>query len=517
FFATDSRDGILADVVQAMKYKEADGRRTETDFYKDAKKLDGNFSASGNQKGKDDKNYWQSDVELFARAFACYVYDRLAEQGMRNDYLCGHANRAVKVSDKHGGMHTVHIHPEGDERKAINESIDRVIEQLKERGVFHEYGSDISYRQISETVENDIDTVIKPKGTEQIDMREIDSLTVDGTTFRFDTGENAVVCQEDGNAVTVKELEAILEEAVEQHKNVSFIKDGDTVVVSEAEKEEPDRNNESQNISEQPENIDTDIAEKQEQEVAETAESQDVLVSETDTVISIKDSNLSVEPVDLRNIEKLIIEYVSNDNLQSTEYCYDAEADIIIGSYNGVSRFLTAEDVANEIISDMINAEDFRLVAVENGTERVLQPVITDDEKSESIDSIIQQIQGNMAQVQRDLSIQQQIFENHMSEFGRTVPQQYEYFLSQKMLVADRWEKDGTEYIVGQKEDTGSYYVKMTDIDSGTPSYIRNADGKVKRFAEPPSHTAVEEIAQDKSDKQEIRGNITRRKVGEER
>lgn len=249
-----------------------------------------------------------------------------------------------------------------------------------------------------------------------------------------------------------------------------------------AEKEESDRNNESQNISEQPENIDTDIAEKQEQEVAETAESQDVPVSETDT-----------------------------------EYRYNAEADIIIGSYNGVSRFLTAEDVANEIISDMINADDFRLVAVENGTERILQPVITDDEKSESIDSIIQQIQGNMAQVQRDLSIQQQIFESHMSEFGRVVPQQYEYFLSQKMLVSDRWEKDGTEYIVGQKEDTGSYYVKMMDIDSGTPSYIRNADGKVKRFAEPPSHTAVEEIAQDKSDKQEIRGNITRRKVGEER
>lgn len=509
FFATDSRDGILADVVQTMKYKEADGIRTETDFYKDAKKLDGNFSASGNQKGKDEKNYWQSDVELFARAFACYVYDRLAEQGMRNDYLCGHANRAVKVSDKHGSTHTVHIHPEGDERKAINESIDRVIEQLKERGVFHEYGSDISYRQISETVANDIDTVIKPKGTEQIDMKEIDSLAVDGTTFRFDKDENAVVCQEDGSAVTAKELEALLEKAVEQHKDVSFIKDGETVVVSETEKEEPDRNNESQNISEQPENTETDIAEKQKQEVAET-----------DTVISIKDSNLSVEPVDLRNVNGLTIEYVCDDVVQATEYRYDAEADIIIGSHNGVSRFLTAEDVADEIISDMLNADDFRLVAAENGTERILQPVITDDEKSESIDSIIQNIQGSMTQMQSDLSRQQQVFESHMSEFGQAMSiieqsPQYEYFLSQKMLVADRWEKDGTQYIVGQKADTGSYYVKMTDIDSGTPSYIRNAEGKVKRFAEPPSHTAVEEIAQDKSDK--IRSNITRRKVGNER
>ncbi len=45
FFATDRSDGILADVVQTMKYKETDGRRMETDFYKDAKKLDGNFSA----------------------------------------------------------------------------------------------------------------------------------------------------------------------------------------------------------------------------------------------------------------------------------------------------------------------------------------------------------------------------------------------------------------------------------------------------------------------------------------
>lgn len=523
FFATDSRDSILADVVRTMKYKEADGRHIETDFYKDAKKLDGNFSTSGNQKGKNDKNYWQNDVELFARAFACYVYDRLAEQEMRNDYLCGHANRAVKVSDKHGGTHTVHIHPEGDERKAINESIDRVIEQLKERGIFHEYGSEISYRQISETIANDIDTVIKPKGTEQIDMKKIDIITIDGTTFRFDTSENAIVYQEDGNTITTKELEALLEKAVEQHKEVSFIKDSETVVVSKSEKKESDKNNDVQaEISEGKNdeilNADVDIVKNdiyeksEEQQNIETyiADKQDI--TETNTVISIKDSNLSIEPVDLRNVERLIIEYVCDNSVQAIEYHYDAEADIIIGSHNGAIRFLASEDVVNEIIADMSNADDFRIIVAENGTEHVLQPEITE---SNRIDSFIQQIHNEMSHIKNDFSRQQQIFENHLSN---SEPPNYEYFLSQKMLVADKWEKDGTQYIVGQKTDTGSYYVKIMDIDSRTPSYIRNAEGKIKRFAEPPLHTAVEELAQDnKSGKQEIGHSIMKRKAGEER
>lgn len=522
FFATDSRDSILADVVRTMKYKEADGRHIETDFYKDAKKLDGNFSTSGNQKGKNDKNYWQNDVELFARAFACYVYDRLAEQEMRNDYLCGHANRAVKVSDKHGGTHTVHIHPEGDERKAINESIDRVIEQLKERGIFHEYGSEISYRQISETIANDIDTVIKPKGTEQIDMKKIDSITIDGTTFRFDTSENAIVYQEDGSTVTAKELEALLEKAVEQHKDVSFIKDGETVVVSKSEKKESDKNNNVQTeISEEKNdeilNADVDIVKNdiyeksEEQQNIETYIADEQDITETNTVISIKDSNLYVESVDLRNVEGLTIEYVCDNSVQATEYRYDAEADIIIGSHNGAIRFLASEDVVNEIIADMSNADDFRIIVAENGTEHVLQPEITE---SNRIDSFIQQIHNEMSHIKSDFSRQQQIFENHLRN---SEPPNYEYFLSQKMLVADKWEKNGTQYIVGQKTDTGSYYVKIMDIDSRTPSYIRNAEGKVKRFSELPSHKSVEELTQNNTEKPKIRNSIVRQKVGEER
>lgn len=487
-FATDSRNGVLADVIKTMKYKEVDGRCTETDFYRDAKKLDGGFSTSGNQKGKDNKNYWQSDVELFARAFACYVYDKLREQEMRNDYLCGHANRTVTVSDKHGGNYIVHIHPEGDERKAINESIDRVIRQLKERGIFHEYGSDISYRQISETIVNDIDTVIKPEGTEPIDMKKIESLTIDDTTFRFYTDKNAVVYEENGiiNTVTAKELESMLEKAVEQHKDVHMLKDGKTVVISEAD--------------------DISVSVGKDDEPAKT-----------NTIISITDNNLSVEPVDLRNVDELTVEYVCDNLIHATEYRYDAELDIIIRSHNGASRFLTAEDVADEIIADMSNADDFRITVTKNGTEHILQPVITEQPEiaeNSRIDSFIRQIHSEMAQIKSDFSRHQQVFES----LNRTKQSpQYEYFLSQKMLVADRWTKDGTQYTVGQRENTGSYYVKMTDIDSGIPSYIRNAEGKVKRFAEPPSHTAVEKLIQNKTEEQEIRNGNTKRKAGEER
>lgn len=113
-FATQSRSSgnILTPIINAMKWKEsAVGTRIPTDYLKASKQADRKYS-------KDTKGYWSSDIEMFARAFASYVNDKLADKGIRCDYLCGHSECSVS--------------PQGEERRVINAEFDKVIEKLKE-------------------------------------------------------------------------------------------------------------------------------------------------------------------------------------------------------------------------------------------------------------------------------------------------------------------------------------------------------------------------------------------------
>ena len=70
---------------------------------------------------KESHGYWSSEKEMLARAFACYVKDKLEEVGIQSDYLCGHAEMTVK--------------PEGEERKAINKKFDELFGTLKARKI----------------------------------------------------------------------------------------------------------------------------------------------------------------------------------------------------------------------------------------------------------------------------------------------------------------------------------------------------------------------------------------------
>ena len=117
------REGVpesLFKLVRTMEYKDVNGNKwTETDFYKNSKTFDAEFS-------KTDHGYWASTEEMFARAFACYVYDRV--EG-RSDYLCAHANIAISNG--------VPAFPTGEEREAINKCFDELFIELKEMGYFH--------------------------------------------------------------------------------------------------------------------------------------------------------------------------------------------------------------------------------------------------------------------------------------------------------------------------------------------------------------------------------------------
>lgn len=91
---------------------------SETAFYSASKSFDGKFKKSGN-------GYWASAHEMFARAFACYVKDKL---NGKSDYLVGHAECAVSNG--------VAAYPVGEERENINKRFDAFFADMLEQKVF---------------------------------------------------------------------------------------------------------------------------------------------------------------------------------------------------------------------------------------------------------------------------------------------------------------------------------------------------------------------------------------------
>ncbi len=101
-------------------------RQTKTDFYKGSLVFDESYS-------KEDKGYWASDIEMFARCFSCYVEDKLKEKGIVNDYLAGKSDIYAIPTDN--GV--ARAYPVGEERKIINEHIDAFLSELKSLGLFN--------------------------------------------------------------------------------------------------------------------------------------------------------------------------------------------------------------------------------------------------------------------------------------------------------------------------------------------------------------------------------------------
>lgn len=103
--------------------------KVKTDFYKNSIIFDDIYS-------KTEHGYWQSTIEMFARAFACYVQDKLEN---RSDYLCGHADLALGFTTNNDNeLELIKAFPEGEERKLINEKIDKFINFLKEKNILHD-------------------------------------------------------------------------------------------------------------------------------------------------------------------------------------------------------------------------------------------------------------------------------------------------------------------------------------------------------------------------------------------
>lgn len=106
--------------------------RVFSDFYRNSRKF--------NEIYQKDGDYWDSTVEMAARAFACYIADKT---GARNDYLSAHSDSAVGFDvNKSGELTVIKAFPEGQERIAINAAFDSLFAALKDDGFLH-YQEDI--------------------------------------------------------------------------------------------------------------------------------------------------------------------------------------------------------------------------------------------------------------------------------------------------------------------------------------------------------------------------------------
>lgn len=103
-------------------------RTVESDYHKGSKAFDSEFA-------KNSHGYWSSISEEFARAFDCFVEDKLKEEGIKSQYLTAHASH---FAYKAPSGDVIRAYPVGKEREALNEKFEELIQQVKEMGLFHE-------------------------------------------------------------------------------------------------------------------------------------------------------------------------------------------------------------------------------------------------------------------------------------------------------------------------------------------------------------------------------------------
>lgn len=122
FMSENTSSDSVPDIAKTLIESFSVQNGQETKFFRDSKSFDKSFKKSGN-------GYWSSTVEMFARAFACYVKDKLEDK--KSDYLVGHAECAQEGAKK--------AYPIGDERAVINKNFDLLFEELIKENVFSKY------------------------------------------------------------------------------------------------------------------------------------------------------------------------------------------------------------------------------------------------------------------------------------------------------------------------------------------------------------------------------------------
>lgn len=127
-------------LLSPLWVKAHDGKevRVETEFNLGSQYFDTLHSKNGH------KDYWSSDVEMFARAFSCYVKDKLGAD--KDDYLCGQSD-CFAIRDEAGDMH--YAYPRGEEREQINAKFDKLFKDIKEMGLLNSFNeNDVNFNHV---------------------------------------------------------------------------------------------------------------------------------------------------------------------------------------------------------------------------------------------------------------------------------------------------------------------------------------------------------------------------------
>lgn len=107
---------------------------TQTKFYKDAKDLDKNRS----------RPYYSTTVEMFARAFESYVYDRIEMLGFKSEYLVHSVS-----SEIYEAMNMGSPYPSGDDRQMLYRAFNILLTEYRNsvfNGERFETGISVKYR-----------------------------------------------------------------------------------------------------------------------------------------------------------------------------------------------------------------------------------------------------------------------------------------------------------------------------------------------------------------------------------
>lgn len=88
----------------------------QTNYYVASKEFGKKYAKTGH-------GYWESRCEMLARAFDCYIHDKLAEYGIRSDYLSAYSE-SFKIGD-------VKAYPVGKERELLNQKFDALFDYLR--------------------------------------------------------------------------------------------------------------------------------------------------------------------------------------------------------------------------------------------------------------------------------------------------------------------------------------------------------------------------------------------------
>lgn len=133
-----ARPGLAAwrDIDRAMRRAPSNGGFYQpSQFLRDAQLMDKSWAKMGN-------GYWASECEMFARAGAKWVMKVLGDAGVRDDYLCAHADGTCLCSDGHSGTTTVHLAPQGRELEAFGAGLTRMMDDLAAIGMVTKVAED---------------------------------------------------------------------------------------------------------------------------------------------------------------------------------------------------------------------------------------------------------------------------------------------------------------------------------------------------------------------------------------